>query len=76
MMNIPKPNSIVSVTTKHRNYSYYSKEEFQYSTYRGKVLKPPSWVVKAGAFCLETDNPKCRTSIINMKYVVSLEHLA
>ena len=74
MMKIPKPNTIVSVTTKYHNYNYYSKDKFQYFVRIGKVLKNPKWI-RPDSFCISTDNPKFPMSIINMNYVVSLEEM-
>jgi hypothetical protein len=68
MMNIPMPDSIVSVTTKYRNIIINSKDEFALHTKKGKVLKSPKWV-PADCFCLDTGNPNFPMAVINMKYV-------
>jgi hypothetical protein len=72
MMNIPMPNSVVSVTTKYRNISYYSKDEFKYLTKKGKVIKSPKWV-SADSFCIETGDPKFPVSVIKMTQVTNIE---
>jgi hypothetical protein len=71
-MNIPMPNSIVSVTTKYRNISYYSKDEFSYLTKKGKVIKSLKWV-PADSFCIETGDPKFPISVIKMCHVTNIE---
>lgn len=72
MMNIPMPNSVVSVTTRYKNISIDSEDEFTFLTRNGKVIKSPKWV-RADCFCMETDNPNFPMSVINMKYVSDLK---
>jgi hypothetical protein len=71
-MNIPMPNSVVSVTTKYRSILYNSKSDFVYYTKKGKVLKSPKWV-PADCFCLETGNPNFPMAVINMKCVDNMK---
>lgn len=72
MNNIPMPNSVVSVTTKHRNINYFSSDEFVYKVREGKVVNSPKWV-PANCFCMETDNPDFPLSVINMSYVSDIK---
>jgi hypothetical protein len=71
-MNIPMPNSIVSVTTRYRNISIHSSDEYCFFQKQGKVIKSPKWV-PADSFCVETGNPNFPMSVINMKYVSDIK---
>lgn len=71
-MNIPMPNSVVSVTTRYRSILFNSKSDFTDYNTEGKVAKSPKWV-PADCFCIETGNPDFPISVINMKYVVDLK---
>ena len=74
-MNIPMPNSVVSVTTKYRSILINSNSEFTFYTKKGKVLKSPKWV-PADSFCLETGNPNFPVSVINMNYVHDIKFIS
>lgn len=75
MKNIPTPNSFVKVTAKYRNIRYDSDSPFYYVTQKGKVIKSPKWV-PADCFSIETDNPDFPISVINMKYVDSIDYIS
>lgn len=74
-MNIPMPNSVVSVTTRYRNILLNSKNDFAYFSKKGKVVKSPKWV-PADCFCIETGNPNFPLSVININYVTELKILS
>ena len=71
-MNIPMPNSVVSVTTRYRSILINSKSDFTFHKTKGKVIKSPKWV-PADCFCIETGNPNFPMSVINMKFVTELK---
>lgn len=75
MKNIPTVGSFVEVTVKYRNIRLNSDSPYHYVTQKGKVMKPPKWVA-ADSFCVETDNPNFPFSVIQSKYVDSINYLS
>jgi len=55
---IPSIGSVVSITTKQRNYYYFSYKEkpYEYQTYVGVVVKNAKWL-ESKYISVRTDNP-------------------
>jgi hypothetical protein len=71
-MKIPNIDSSVEVTTRFRSINYFSDEEYQYHTIRGKVVKNDKWV-GADSFSVFTGNPKFPVSVISLKRVADIK---
>jgi hypothetical protein len=71
-MKIPNIDSSVEVTTRFRSISYFSDQEYQYHTVRGKVVKNDKWV-GADSFSVYTGNPKFPVSVISLKRVADIK---
>ena len=72
MMNIPSVGSVVEVTTKYRNIYYYSKDEYEYKSYKGRIVNNERWV-SADSFTIETGNPNYPVSVIPIQRVSDIK---
>ena len=72
MMNIPSVGSVVEVTTKYRNIYYYSKDEYEYKSYKGRIVSNERWV-SADSFTIETGNPNYPISVISLHNVSNVK---
>jgi hypothetical protein len=73
-MNIPAIGSVVEVTTKKRNIYYYSKDEYDYISYKGRIVQNERWV-PSDSFSIETGNPNYPISIISLHNVSNVKIL-
>jgi hypothetical protein len=74
-MKIPNIDSFVEVTTRYRNINYFSDQEYEYHTTRGKVVRNDKWV-GADCFSVLTGNPKFPVSVVSLKRVTDIKILA
>lgn len=68
MMNIPAIGSVVEVVTKFRNINYFVKDEYEYKSYKGRIVANERWVA-SDSFSIETGNPHYPISIISLRNV-------
>lgn len=73
-MNIPSVGSVVEVTTKYPNIYYYSKDKYEYKSYRGNIINNERWV-PADSFTIETGNPNYPISVISIHRVFNIKIL-
>ena len=75
-VNIPEVGSVIRVTTRHKNYYYYTYKDQPYvdSVYEGTVLPPERWH-KPGTFHMTGDEQFVKTRNIAMTSVVSIEYV-
>lgn len=74
-VNLPQVGSVIRVTTRHKNYYYYTykTEPFVDTIYEGTVLPPEKWH-KPGTFHM-TGEGFVKTRNIAMTSVVALEYI-
>lgn len=68
----PPVGATISVTTRYREYYYYSDQQWRDTTHVGKVLPDERWF-KSHQFLLTSDVPHMKSRVINLDYVIDLK---
>lgn len=69
---VPSVGSIITVTTRYRDYYYYSTNEWADTTYENvQVLAPEPWF-KPNQFKISSDDPRKSFRVINIDSVIDL----
>ena len=73
-IQLPSANSLVKVTTKHRNINYFTCKEhpFQFFTVEGVVI-PNSKFADANTISIKTGNKDFPVSEITIRNIVDIE---
>jgi hypothetical protein len=70
--SVPPVGSLVRLTTKYKNASYYSTEPWTFYTYEGKVLPREHWF-RPDQFKLTSDDPLVTFRVISTNNIVDME---
>lgn len=71
---VPKPGTTITLTTRYRDYYYYSDKEWKDTTYENiEVLPPEPWFTST-QFAVSSDDPRMSFRTIDIRNVIDLSN--